>query len=160
LSYLKTGGCQCGAVRYEITHEPIVVYACHCTECQRQSGAAFGMTAVIPKEHFRLTRGELKNFPRTGDSGRTMLCWFCATCGTRIYHSPANLGQNCNIKPGTLDDTSWLVPTVHVWTRSAQSWVRLPESSIICETQPADRRWLTGLLQPGPGAKSSRPDRE
>lgn len=143
MSFLKTGGCQCGEVRYEITCEPTVVYTCHCTECQRQSGSAFAMAAVIPTEHFKLTRGAAKSFARTGESGRTMLCWFCPDCGTRLYHSPANLAQNCNIKPGTLDDTTWLKPTAHMWTRSAQHWVSIPEDGMVCETQPADRSWLT-----------------
>ena len=143
MAFLKTGGCQCGEVRYEITCELTVIYACHCTECQRQSGSAFGMAAVIPAEHFRVTRGTPRDFPRTGESGRTMLCRFCPTCGTRIFHSPAGLAQNCNLKPGTLDDTSWVRPTVHVWTRSAQPWTVVPEGVMVCETQPADRSWLT-----------------
>jgi hypothetical protein len=143
MGFLKVGGCQCGEVRYAITCEPTVIYACHCTECQRQSGSAFAMTAVIPAEHFALTQGTPKSFRRTGDSGRTMECWFCPTCGTRLYHAPANLAQNVNIKPGTLDDTSWVVPNAHMWTRSAQSWVTIPDGVMTCDTQPVDRSWLT-----------------
>lgn len=147
MAFLKTGGCQCGAIRYEITSEPTVIYACHCKECQRQSGSAFGMTAVIAAEHFRLTQGTPRSFPRTGDSGRTMLCWFCPDCGTRIYHSPAGIAENCNIKPGTLDDTSWVKPTAHMWAKSAQPWTTFSEGAMICETQPADRSWLKTRAQ-------------
>ena len=136
------GGCQCGKVRYEISCDPIVVYACHCSECQRQSGSAFAMAAVFPRGHFRLTQGHLKNFSRTAESGRTLTCWFCGDCGTRIFHSPGNIDGNCNLKPGTLDNTSWLHPTVHVWTRSAQPWVIIPEDATKFKTQPADRSWL------------------
>lgn len=143
MSFQKVGGCQCGAVRYIITCEPTVVYACHCTECQKQSGSAFAMTAVIPHQHFQITKGTMKSFQRGGQSGRTMTCHFCSDCGTRIYHSPALLAENCNIKPGTLDDTSWLKPTVHVWTKSAQRWLTLPADAEIHETQPVDRGWLT-----------------
>lgn len=101
------------------------------------------MAALIPAEHFRVTRGTLREFRRSGESGRTMSCWFCPTCGTRIHHSPAGLAQNRNIEPGTLDDTSWLAPTVHVWTRSAQTWTVIPEGVMVCETRPADRSRLT-----------------
>ena len=139
---LRRGGCQCGAIRYEISVPPTVIYACHCLECQRQSGSAFGMAMVIPAEGFRLVEGEPKSLERTGESGRTMRCWFCFDCGTRLYHSPAKLGQNVNIKPGTLDDTAWLRPTVHVWTRSAQPWVQIPTDAIRHDTQPEDRSWL------------------
>jgi hypothetical protein len=137
-----TGGCQCGAIRYEITGEPTVVYACHCTECQRQSGSAFAMTLTVPAPKFRLTKGMPKRFDRQAESGRTVTGWFCAECGTRIFHSPGQLAQNCNVKPGTLDDTLWVMPTVHVWIKSAQPWVKIPDDAKKFDTQPADRTWL------------------
>ena len=137
-----SGGCQCGKIRYEVTAEPTVVYACHCKECQRQSGSAFGMTVVVPKASFRVTKGSLKSSRREGESGRTVVGWFCGDCGTRIYHSPGQLAENCNLKPGTLDDTSWLRPTVHVWLKSAQPWIRIPDDATKFDTQPTDRSWL------------------
>lgn len=140
------GGCQCGAVRYEISCDPTVIYACYCTECQRQSGSAFAMTAVFPQEHFRLTEAQPKSFSRTAVSGRALTCWFCGDCGTRIFHTPGSISGNCNLKPGTLDDTSWLRPTLHVWTRSAQPWVSIPDNAANFETQPADRGWLLPKL--------------
>lgn len=143
----RSGGCQCGAVRYEFSGEPTVVYACHCQECQRQSGSAFAMALVVPYERFRITRGEPRSFARTGESGRTLLGWFCPECGTRLYHTPGQLAQNCNLKPGTLDDTSWLRPTVHVWTRSKQAWVEIPTDAVAHETQPVDRRWLLPICE-------------
>lgn len=143
-SFPQGGGCQCGAVRYEITGPPTVVYACHCTECQRQSGAAFAMAAVIPRAQFRLTQGEPKMFPRRINATKVMECWYCADCGTRLYHIPGGAANpNRNIKPGTLDDTSWLRPTVHFWTRSAQPWVPIPEGATRHETQPDSLPWMT-----------------
>ena len=88
MSFPQSGGCQCGAVRYEISGPPVVVYACHCTECQRQSGSAFAMAAVIPQEHFRITKGSPKMFARKTGPAKTMECWFCPDCGTRLYHMP------------------------------------------------------------------------
>jgi hypothetical protein len=144
MDFPQSGGCQCGAVRYEITGPPKVVYACHCTECQRQSGSAFAMAAVIPQEHFRITNGTPAMFVRRTSSTKTMECWFCQACGTRLYHLPGGAAYpNRNIKPGTLDDASWLVPTIHFWTRSAQPWVRIPEDTVRYETQPETLSWTT-----------------
>ena len=144
MAFPQGGGCQCGSVRYEISGPPSVVYACHCTECQRQSGAAFAMAAVIPQQHFRITKGQPKMFARQTSPVKTMECWFCPDCGTRLYHVPGGAAYpNRNIKPGTLDDTSWLTPTIHFWTRSAQKWVLIPDDATRYETQPDTLAWTT-----------------
>jgi hypothetical protein len=93
-------------------------------QCQRQSGSAFGMSCVVPKEAFHLLSGTLKTFIRSSDSGRPVVCAFCPECGTRIYHETRWLEGVLNIKPGTFDDTSFLRPTVQVWTAKRQEWVR------------------------------------
>ena len=71
---VKEGGCQCGALRYRVNGEPIALAVCHCRECQRQSGSAFGMSLVVPKDSFQLLSGEPKTFTRTADSGRSVVC--------------------------------------------------------------------------------------
>jgi hypothetical protein len=138
-----TGGCQCGAVRYEITGPPITVYACHCTECQTQSGSAFAMAAVIPKQSFRVTKGTPKMSARKSSPTMTIEGWFCSDCGTRLWHMPGGADYpNRNVKPGTLDDTSSLTPATHFWTRSAQPWVVIPEDAVRHETQPEALPWM------------------
>ncbi|MCK5363187.1 MAG: GFA family protein, partial [Gammaproteobacteria bacterium] len=62
--------------------------ACHCTDCQRQSGSAFGMTMVVGESDFRILQGKLKTFTSTSNAGRGKLGAFCPRCGTRIYHKP------------------------------------------------------------------------
>jgi hypothetical protein len=100
------------------------------------------MAAVIPQEHFRITRGTPKMYERPTRKTKIMECWFCADCGTRLYHVPDGASYpNRNVKPGTLDDTSWLKPTIHFWTRSAQKWVRIPEGETQYETQPETVEW-------------------
>ncbi len=142
MAFPQQGGCQCGAVRYEIAAPPAVVYACHCTACQRQSGAAFAMAAVIPQDAFRVVRGTPKVFARRTSPTKVMECWFCGDCGTRLWHVPGGAAYpNRNIKPGTLDDTSWLTPTMHFWTRSKQPWVEIPAGATAHETQPASLGW-------------------
>jgi hypothetical protein len=146
MNFPQSGGCQCGAVRYEVTGPPVSVYACHCTECQKQSGSAFAMAAVIPQEHFRITQGTPHMFARKASMTKTLECWFCPACGTRLYHLPGGVDYpNRNVKPGTLDDTSWLAPTIHFWTRSKQDWVVIPDDVTSYETQPTTLSWVAPL---------------
>jgi hypothetical protein len=119
-----TGGCQCGTVRYRLEGERIELTVCHCRECQRQSGSAFGMSLSIPAEAFGLLSGDLKFFEVVCDSGRKKSCAFCPDCGTRIYH---RTDAGISIKAGTLDDTSRLRPTAHYWTKRKQPWVVIPD---------------------------------
>jgi hypothetical protein len=118
-----TGGCQCGALRYEITAEPLTVIACHCTECQRQSASAFGMTMPVPAAALTITKGQPAHWERTAASGNIVGAVFCEACGVRLYHEPANKAF-LNVKPGTLDDASWVSPVGHIWVEHAQPWLR------------------------------------
>jgi len=121
-----SGGCQCGQVRYEITAEPLKLTACHCRECQKQSGSAFGMGLWIASGDLRV-RGRLKSYTRTADSGKPMTGVFCPECGVRLYHIPSYDQDIYLLKPGTLDDTKGLRPTRMVWTRRKQPWVVIPD---------------------------------
>ena len=123
----KTGGCQCGAVRYELMGEAMAPIICHCTECQKQTSSAFGMTLPVAKRDFRLLSGALKEWRRMADSGRELACYFCPECGSRVYHSSSLGPDYWHLKPGTLDDTSWLAPAAQVWTDSAQPWLELAD---------------------------------
>jgi hypothetical protein len=96
---------QCDAVRYAISGSPEVVYACHCTDCQRQSGSAFAMAAVIPQKHFRVTQGAPEMFARVTGPTKTMECWFCPAC-----HMPGGTSYpNRNVQPGT---RGWFRPSI------------------------------------------------
>ena len=119
-----SGGCQCGQVRYLLDGEIIRLNVCHCRDCQKQSGSAFGMSLIVPDETFRLTSGRLQTFETMAESGRTKTCAFCGGCGVRIYNATSVLKS---IKPGTLDDVSWLRPDAHYWTKRRQQWTSLPD---------------------------------
>ena len=69
---MREGGCQCGAVRYRITGEPIALYVCHCRECQKQSASAFGLSLEVPRAALRLTSGTPRRWTRMSDSGRRL----------------------------------------------------------------------------------------
>lgn len=132
------GGCQCGQIRYEIRAEPLTLYACHCKECQKQSSSAFGMSMPVPHDAVVILQGQPKRWRRVSDSGREISCLFCDECGTRLFHSPARNPKITNVKPGTLDDTSWLKPVGNLWTRSSQKWIVLSEQMLNYEAQPSD----------------------
>lgn len=133
-----TGGCQCGQVRYELSTEPMTLYTCHCQDCQKQSASAFGMSMPVPKAALVILKGQPKQWKRPSSSGREVTCFFCGDCGTRLFHNPSRNPKITNIKPGTLDDTSWLSPVGHLWTSRAQGWVTTSEQTLRYEAQPQD----------------------
>jgi hypothetical protein len=136
-----TGGCHCGAVRYEISAAPILTYTCHCTDCQRITGTAFSLAIIVPENAFRLVKGEPRSVERIADSGRVNVRLLCPDCGCWIsgLGRPDASGELVRrVRAGTLDDRSWLRPTEHYFTRSKQPWVMLPVGDQIYEAaQPA-----------------------
>ena len=131
-----TGGCLCGDIRYEVTGPPQRVFICHCTDCQQQSGSAFGMSLVVNEEDFHLTQGKPKTITSKSAAGRDKLGAFCPQCGTRIFHKTDTRKGKVSLKPGTLDDTQVLKPDIHIWTVSKQPWVTIPEDMEAHEKSP------------------------
>jgi hypothetical protein len=118
------GGCLCGKVRYSADTEPAFVGVCHCKNCQKQAGTAFSVVMGIPAPALSI-EGELKTYEDRGDSGQVVLRRFCPNCGSPIAGDAAALPGVTIIKTGTLDDTSWLQPTMEVYCDSKQPWVSL-----------------------------------
>lgn len=138
-----TGGCQCGAVRYTISAEPLAMLRCHCTSCQKQSASAFGLSVFVPVTGFAVA-GPLKHFEQRAESGRRMRYHFCAECGTRIHHTAEPDPQYVSVKGGTLDPGHGLEPVADVWTRSKLPWVPLLEGGLAYPQQPPD---MTPILE-------------
>ena len=123
-----TGGCQCGAVRYQVSAEPLQVYVCHCRECQKQSASAFGISVIVPAEAFILKQGNVRTWSRPTDSGNVLHCTFCAVCGTRIHHtSPGE--TSISIKGGSLDEPPDLTTAFHIWTARKLPGVVIPDGA-------------------------------
>lgn len=131
-----TGGCQCGAIRYEIASFPLLLYTCNCTDCQRQSGSAFALNMPVRFRDFRVLQGEPNAWRHTSPGGTPVISRFCGNCGTRLYGERDGRPETVNLRAGTLDDTSWLVPAAHFFTRSAQSWLQPAPGAACFETQP------------------------
>ena len=132
-----SGGCQCGRHRYLVTALPLTLYACHCTECQRQSGGAFGLSMPVARTAIEGDLARLESWSRNAASGRKVGALYCGSCGTRLFHEPSRNPDIVNLKPGTLDDTSWIDPVAHLWLASAQPWFRPPDGALTFSSQPA-----------------------
>jgi hypothetical protein len=131
-----TGGCSCGAIRYRITSFPLLVYTCNCTDCQRASGSAFALNMPVLTSHLHILQGEPKAWHHASPSGVQVRSRFCAECGSRLYGERAARAEIVNVRAGTLDDASWLVPSAHLFMRSAQPWVQLAPGASCFDTQP------------------------
>ena len=147
----QTGGCQCGAIRYRLLGAPAALYACHCRLCQQQSASAFGMSMLVERDAIAFSGAKPRVYLTSGDSGRRKHCAFCGECGTRLYHTyhAGDGGRSTlSIKAGSLDDTSSLAPTHHLWTRSAQPWVApLLEDAVCFEQEPDSDETLRAQLR-------------
>ena len=130
------GGCQCGAVRFEISAEPLTAYVCHCITCQKQSGSAFGMAIVVPTDAIAVLEGGTSTFIKIADSGRESDCVFCPKCGNRLFHHIKADAAMSMVKTGLLDDASDIIPVAHLWTSRALNWVTIPNDVLIFEGQP------------------------
>jgi hypothetical protein len=144
------GRCLCGATHYRVTEEPLTVYACHCTDCQKRSGSAFGLSMWVRRSAVELTKGEAARQNSFGADGGPRQGRICAQCGTRLWSEPPKHPNLSVVRPGTLDDTSWLKPVAHIWTKSAQPWFVFPPGATKFETNPADMRELVALWNKRP----------
>jgi len=122
---MHTGGCLCGAVRFELTAEPQMFGFCHCRDCQRLTGGEPVAVVVGPRESFRLTRGALKAFRSTAASGNVADRHFCPECGTHVA-SRLEAGPFMAVRVSTLDEPPSLQPQFEIWTSTAQPWAHRP----------------------------------
>lgn len=135
MPYPITGSCQCGGVTYQLLAAPKMVVACHCKECQKLSTSAFSITAMVDAADLNI-QGELKDWSRIADSGKTAAAKFCPTCGNRIYHFDPENPSAIKLKPSNLSDTSIIQPTAHVWVSEKQDWYQIPDGVKVFEKQP------------------------
>lgn len=119
-----TGGCACGAIRYECTAEPILMFNCHCRDCQHASGAGHSCVVLLSASSFKITRGERRyHFTPSAAFGHHKR-GFCTECGSRLTGGENREGtaQYVGINVGSLDDPSWFRPQMDIFTSEAQPW--------------------------------------
>lgn len=128
------GGCLCGNVRYSSDAEPAMIAVCHCPDCQKQSGGAFSVNVLVPKETVAFTGDTREQYVVNGDSGMTVTRNFCKNCGSPLSTELEAFDNLAAVKAGTLDDSSWVEPNIQIWCSSAQPWGELND-----ELQKADK---------------------
>ena len=120
------GGCACGAVRYRLASAPMFVHCCHCRDCQRQTGSAFVLNALIETDRVALLSGDPQPIAMRTDSGRPHRVFRCPACQTAMWSEYGGVAKLRFVRIGTLDDPTALRPDVHIYVRSKQPWVALP----------------------------------
>lgn len=132
-----SGRCLCGAVRFDSTaDEPAMVAACHCTDCRKQSGTAFSMNVAVPTDSLKVTGDVLNNYEKPGTSGLPVKRYFCGNCGSPIYSDVNAFDGILFIKAGSLDDASWIEPSVEIWTDSKLPWAGIDKELPSLPTNP------------------------
>ncbi len=120
------GRCACGAVAYRLAGEPMFVHCCHCRDCQRQTGSAFVINALIEADRVALLSGEPVAVPVPTDSGRPHDIYRCPACQVAVWSTYGGVKAIRFVRVGTLDEPAAVTPDVHIYTRSRLPWVRLP----------------------------------
>jgi hypothetical protein len=120
------GGCACGAVRYRLLSAPMFVHCCHCRDCQRQTGTAFVLNALIETDRIAMLAGAPVPLAVPTDSGRPHRIFRCPACQTAVWSEYGGAAKLRFVRIGTLDDPSMLTPDVHIYVRSKLPWVTLP----------------------------------
>jgi hypothetical protein len=121
------GGCACRAVRYRLTSGPLIVHACHCTECQRLGGGAFAVNALIETDRLERLAGEPRAVPVVGTSGKPQTIFRCPTCQVALWsHYPGAGTKLAFVRVGTLDEPARLPPDIHIFTSTKAPWFELP----------------------------------
>ena len=127
MSVSLEGGCSCGAVRYRLTSAPMFVHCCHCLDCQRQTGSAFVINALIETDRIEQLSGEPEAVSMPTDSGRPHDIYRCPKCRIAVWSDYGRRRAIRFLRVGTLEKPSALSPDVHIFTRSKLPWLRLPE---------------------------------
>jgi hypothetical protein len=142
------GRCACGAVRYRMTSRPMYVHCCHCRDCQRQTGSAFVINALIEADRVELLEGETGGIAVPTDSGLPHVIQRCPTCHVAVWSTYGGREIVRFVRVGTLDDPTAFTPDVHIYTRSKLPWVRLPEGAKAFEAYYDSRKeWPSESLE-------------
>ena len=143
------GGCTCRTVRYRMTSRPLFVNCCHCTWCQRETGSAFAINAMIEADRVVLLRGEVDVVDTPSASGKAQRIARCPHCRVAVWSNYGGSGDVVRfVRVGTLDEPDRLPPDVHIFTASKQRWVVLPPGTpAVAEYYKASELWPKESLE-------------
>jgi hypothetical protein len=137
------GGCDCRAVRYRMQTRPLFVHCCHCRWCQRETGSAFVINAMIESDRLTLLAGEPVKVHTPSASGAGQQIFRCPTCWVALSSHYAGAGPSVSfVRVGTLDEPDRLPPDIHIFTASKQPWVLLPpDVPAVAEYYDREQHW-------------------
>ena len=115
-----TGGCKCGAIRYECSAAPIVMENCHCRDCQQATGTAYAAVIFVPSNTIQIL-GDAKYYDSIGDNGGIVSRGFCPTCGSPTFIDPKSY-QLRGVTASSLDEPNGFEPAMDIFTKSALKW--------------------------------------
>ena len=144
------GQCTCGACAFRLTRAPIVTHACHCTWCQRETGGAFAINAVVETTSVEMLKGAPVTFAMPSQSGKGQVLHRCSDCGVTLWSNYAGSGPAMAfVRVGTLEPGHGIVPDVHIFTSTKLPWVPLPEGAAVYEEfySPPDVWGAEGLAR-------------
>src|SRR5580658_6586879 len=127
MSRTLEGGCACGAVRYRLASPPMFVHCCHCRDCQRQTGSAFVLNALIETDRVVLLSGDAQASAVPTSSCKPHEIYRCPSCQVAVWSTYGGVQKLRFVRVGTLDDAAALKPGVHIYVRSKLPWITLPE---------------------------------
>ena len=130
--YPIEGGCDCREVRYRMTTPPLFVHCCHCRWCQRETGSAFVLNALIEADRVEVLQGGPEVVLTPSASGRGQKIARCLSCRIALWSNYAGAGDRFRfVRVGTLDDPDRLPPDIHIFTASRQPWFELPQGALV-----------------------------
>jgi hypothetical protein len=147
--YPIEGGCTCRSVRYRMMTKPLFVHCCHCTWCQRETGAAFALNAMIEAERVELLQGEVEVVNTPSLSGKGQRITRCPKCRIAVWSNYPGAGDAVRfVRVGTLDEPGRFPPDIHIFTSTKQPWVVLPEGTpAFAEYYKASEHWPKESLE-------------
>jgi hypothetical protein len=143
------GGCTCRQVRYRMTSRPLIVHCCHCTWCQRETGTAFALNAMIESDRVQLLQGEILVIDTPSNSGKGQRVSRCPKCLVAVWSNYVGAGDALRfVRVGTLDEPGTLPPDIHIFTTSKQPWLVLPPGTpAVAEFYKSADVWSKESLQ-------------
>jgi hypothetical protein len=144
-----TGGCACGRVRYRMASKPLFVHCCHCRWCQRETGSAFALNALIEADRVEVLSGAPDAVATPSNSGKGQKIARCPDCRIALWSNYAGAGDLVRfVRVGTLDHPDLLPPDIHIYTSTKQPWVVLPEDTPkVSEYYSAKEMWPAASLE-------------
>jgi hypothetical protein len=130
------GGCLCGAIRYEVSGEPVDMRNCHCDDCRRATGASFSTNIFVKLEDLAVITGTTSTFQHRADSGNTMTKEFCSTCGSQLFNHSSGRPTVRVVRVGSIDDAWFVRPRANLYCSKALPFTHLAEGVERFERMP------------------------